>query len=70
MSFDFGTPHAVCSHCGHNLERRSGLDRIVYLDWLLDPKLDRAACETSPTERHAPRGETPMSVRQEGSKLL
>lgn len=70
MSFDFGMPHAVCEHCDHDLERRFGLDGIVYLEWLLDPKLDRAACKTSPTKRHAPRDETPMSVHQGNSELL
>jgi hypothetical protein len=70
MSFDFGTPHAVCGHCGHDLQRRPGLDGSVHLDWLLDPKLDRAACETSPTKRHALRDETPMSIHPGDSELL
>ncbi|MEV4246859.1 hypothetical protein AB0J63_26025 [Streptosporangium canum] len=69
MSFDFGTPHAVCNHCGHNLERKSGLDGIVYLDWRLDPKLDRVTCETSPSKRHAPRDVAPMSARGRDSEL-
>ncbi|MFF5249140.1 hypothetical protein ACFY3V_33095 [Streptosporangium sp. NPDC000095] len=69
MSSDFGTPHAVCDHCGYDLERKSALDGIVYLNWRLDPKLDRVACTASPSKRHAPRHKTSVSTRRRDSKL-
>ncbi|MET8339778.1 hypothetical protein [Streptosporangium canum] len=69
MSSDFGTPHAVCDHCGHDLERKSRLDGIVYLDWRLDPKLDRVVCEANPSKRHVPRDKASMSTRRGDSEL-
>ncbi len=63
----YGDPHAICKHCGLELERRHGLDGIVYLDWRLDPKIDRVKCESSTSKKHAPL-DTSADVRQVNSR--
>ncbi|GAA3027072.1 hypothetical protein GCM10017559_61350 [Streptosporangium longisporum] len=44
-----GAPHATCRHCRRSLERRRRVDGLIYLDWDMDPDIDRSACPRPPS---------------------